>query len=174
MPEGFRRFILRGNVVDLAVGVILGAAFVAVVNSLVKDLITPIFGIVGGLPNFAAWTVTVNGSRFNVGSFVNAVLGFLITGAALYWLVIAPVNRLMALRKVEEDPDAETRRCPECRSRIPVPARRCPFCTTAFDASGRPIPDDLPPPGRPDAAALPLNGAVPDRSVRRPGSPPPG
>jgi large conductance mechanosensitive channel len=130
MLEGFKKFVLRGNVIDLAVGVIIGAAFTAIVNSLVEDIITPIFGIFGGLPDFSAWTISINNSRFGIGTFINAVLSFLITAAALYWLIILPVNRLMDLRKVEEDPDDKTMRCPECRSKIPETARRCPFCTT--------------------------------------------
>jgi large conductance mechanosensitive channel len=130
--EGFRKFILRGNVIDLAVGVIIGAAFTTIVRSLVEDIITPIFGIFGGLPDFSAWTFEINGSQFGIGNFINAVLAFLITAAVLYWFVITPVNRLMDLRKVEEDPDEKTVRCPECRSKIPESARRCPFCTTVL------------------------------------------
>ena len=132
MLEGFKKFILRGNVIDLAVGVIIGAAFTAIVNSLVKDLITPIFGIFGGLPDFSTWTFEINGSQFGIGNFINAVLSFLITAAVLYWFIIVPVNRLMDLRKVEEDPDTKTVTCPECRSKIPETARRCPFCTTVL------------------------------------------
>jgi large conductance mechanosensitive channel len=144
MLEGFRKFALRGSVIDLAVGVIIGAAFTAVVNSLVRDIITPIFGVFGGLPDFAAWTFTVNGSQFNVGSFINAVLSFLIMAAVLYWVIITPVNRLMDLRKVEEAPETKTRECPECLSKIPTLARRCPFCTARFDSAGVPLPEGLP------------------------------
>jgi large conductance mechanosensitive channel len=142
--DGFKKFVLRGNVIDLAVGVIIGAAFTAIVNSLVRDIITPIFGVFGGLPDFSAWTFTINGSQFNLGSFVNAVLSFLITAAVLYWLVISPLNRLMDLRKVEESPETTTRECPECLSKIPARARRCPFCTARFDEAGVPLPDGLP------------------------------
>ena len=141
MLEGFRKFILRGNVMDLAVGVIIGAAFTAIVNSLVKDIITPVFGVFGGLPDFSAWVVTINGSQFGLGNFINAVLSFLITAGVLYWFVITPVNRLMDLRKVEEDPDAKTVKCPECRSKIPETARRCPFCTTVLVADGKAAPE---------------------------------
>jgi large conductance mechanosensitive channel len=135
--DGFKKFVLRGNVIDLAVGIIIGAAFTAVVNSLVRDIITPIFGVFGGLPDFSAWSFTVNGSQFNIGSFINAVLSFLIMAGVLYWLVITPINRLMDLRKVEEAPETKTRECPECLSKIPTKARRCPFCTSIL-ASGEP------------------------------------
>jgi large conductance mechanosensitive channel len=133
MLEGFRKFALRGSVIDLAVGVIIGAAFTAVVNSLVRDIITPVFGVFGGLPDFSAWTFTINGSQFNIGSFINAVLSFLIMAAVLYWVIITPINRLMDLRKVEEAPETKTRECPECLSKIPTRARRCPFCTSVLD-----------------------------------------
>jgi large conductance mechanosensitive channel len=129
---GFKKFVLRGNVVDLAVGIIIGAAFTAVVNSLVRDIITPVFGVFGGLPDFSAWSFTVNGSQFNIGSFINAVLSFLIMAAVLYWIIITPLNRLMDLRKVEEASETTTRECPECLSKIPARARRCPFCTSVL------------------------------------------
>jgi large conductance mechanosensitive channel len=139
--DGFKKFVLRGNVLDLAVGVIIGAAFTAIVNSLVKDLITPIFGVFGGLPDFSTWTVEVNGSQFGIGNFINAVISFLLTAVVLYLFIIVPANRLMDRRKVEEDPDDRTRKCPACRSSIPETATRCPFCTTAFDAQGDPVPE---------------------------------
>jgi large conductance mechanosensitive channel len=141
MLEGFKRFILRGNVLDLAVGVIIGAAFTATVTSLVKDIITPIFGVFGGLPDFSAWTVEVNGSQFGIGNFINAVIAFLLTAVVLYLFVIVPANRLMDLRKVEEDPDSKTMKCPECRSSIPQTARRCPFCTTILVADEKTAPE---------------------------------
>jgi large conductance mechanosensitive channel len=137
--EGFRKFVLRGNAIDLAVGVIIGAAFTAVVNSLVKDLITPVFGVFGGLPDFSAWAFVVNGSRFGIGSFVNALVSLVLIGAVLYFAIVLPMNRLMDRRKVEEDPDDVTVRCPACRSKIPETARRCPFCTTVL------VHDDLAP-----------------------------
>jgi large conductance mechanosensitive channel len=141
MLEGFKKFVLRGNVLDLAVGVIIGAAFTAIVNSLVKDIITPIFGIFGGLPDFSTWTVEINGSQFGIGNFINAVISFLLTALVLYFFVIVPANRLMDLRKVEEDPDTKTVKCPECRSKIPETARRCPFCTAVLVASEKTSPD---------------------------------
>jgi large conductance mechanosensitive channel len=127
--EGFKKFILRGSVLDLAVAVIIGAAFTAIVNSLVKDIITPIFGIFGGLPDFSAWTFTINGSQFNIGSFINALVSFLIMAVVLYWFIIAPANRLMDVAKIERAQEVKTRECPECLSKIPEAARRCAFCT---------------------------------------------
>ena len=158
MLDGFKKFILRGNVLDLAVGVIVGAAFTAIVNSLVKDIITPIFGIFGGLPDFSTWTVEINGSQFGIGNFINAVISFLLTAVVLYFFIIVPANRLMDLRKVEEDADDKTMKCPECRSKIPETARRCPFCTAVLVADGRTAPE---------AAAVGTMAAA------RPGAPPP-
>ena len=124
--NGFRKFVLRGNVIDLAVAVVVGAAFLAVVNALVKDLITPLLGAFGGLPDFSAWFFTVNGSKFLIGDFINAVLAFLILAAVLYFLVILPVNK--AIDRFSPTTVA-TRECPWCLSKIPVKARRCSFCT---------------------------------------------
>src|SRR5690349_2740505 len=94
--SGFKKFLLRGNVVDLAVAVVIGAAFGALVNALVKDLITPIISAFGGLPDFSGWAFTVNGSKFLVGDFINALLSFLMMAAVIYFLVVLPVERLMA------------------------------------------------------------------------------
>jgi large conductance mechanosensitive channel len=128
---GFQKFLLRGNVVDLAVAVIIGAAFGEVVSALVKDLITPIIGAFGGLPDFSAWIFTVNGSKFLIGDFVNALLSFLVIALVVYYLIVVPVQRLMDRYKPEELPQAPetTRECPECLSKIPKAARRCSFCT---------------------------------------------
>jgi large conductance mechanosensitive channel len=134
--DGFKTFILRGNVVDLAIGVVIGAAFTGVVNALVKSLITPLIGVFGGVPDFSALAFAINGSRFAIGEFINALLSFLIIAAVLYWLVVLPVNRLMSLRRTEEPAGPKTRECPECLSKIPIAARRCAFCTTAFAADG--------------------------------------
>jgi large conductance mechanosensitive channel len=118
--KDFRDFLLRGNLVDMAVGIVIGVAFTAVVTALVGDLITPLIAAIGGKPNFSALAFTVNGSHFLYGAFINALLTF---------LVIKPVNALMAHRRTEPDVESPTQKCPECLSEIPVGARRCAFCT---------------------------------------------
>jgi large conductance mechanosensitive channel len=135
--KGFRDFILRGNVVDLAVAVVIGAAFTAVVNAFVTSLLTPLIAAIGGQPDFAALAFTLNGSRFAYGDFINAVVSFLIVAAVVYFLVVLPVNRLMALRKSTEPEGPRTRECPECLSKVPRAARRCAFCTTELTAAER-------------------------------------
>jgi large conductance mechanosensitive channel len=131
--NGFKRFLMRGNVVDLAVAVVIGAAFGAVVTAFVKDLITPLIAAVAGKPDFSALGITVNGSRFPVGDFLNALVSFLMVAAAIYFFVVAPMNALAELRKRGEAPaDPTTKRCPECLSEIPIAARRCAHCTSAL------------------------------------------
>lgn len=127
--KGFKAFILRGNVVDLAVGVIIGAAFGTVVAALVKDLITPVIAAMVGKPNFGGLRFTLNSSRFLYGDFINAVIAFVLVAAAVYFFVVLPVNKLMARRKTEPDVESTTKECPECLSAIPHGARRCAFCT---------------------------------------------
>jgi large conductance mechanosensitive channel len=127
--KGFREFILRGNLVDLAVAVVIGAAFTSVVNAFVADLITPLIAAIGGEPDFSALSFTINGSEFNYGNFLNALLSFLIVAAVVYFLVLRPVNALLERTRVDTPVAAETRACPECLSDIPVAARRCAFCT---------------------------------------------
>jgi large conductance mechanosensitive channel len=131
----FREFILRGNLVDLAVAVVVGTAFTAVVTSLVEDLITPLIAAAGGEPDFAALTFTINGSEFRYGDFLNALLTFLIVAAVLFFLVIKPVNALLARVRTEPPVDEQTRKCPECLSEIPERARRCAFCTAEVAAA---------------------------------------
>lgn len=135
MLKEFRQFILRGNLVDLAVAVVIGAAFTAVVNALVKDLVTPIIAAVGGKPDFANLAFTINDSRFAYGDFLNALITFLLVAAVVFFLVIKPVNALLERFKPEPKLDQETRECPECLSDIPVGARRCAFCTTEVAAA---------------------------------------
>jgi large conductance mechanosensitive channel len=133
MLKGFRQFVLRGNVLDLAVAVVIGAAFGAVVTALVKDLITPLLAAIVGKPDFSALMFTVNGSRFPIGDFINAVVAFVLIAAAIYFLVVVPVNALMArIRRGETPPDPTTKRCPECLSEVPIAARRCAFCTSTI------------------------------------------
>lgn len=133
MLSGFRQFILRGNVLDLAVAVVLGAAFSAVVTALVEDLLTPLIAAIIGQPDFSAITFTVNGSVFRIGEFVNALLSFVLIAAAVYFFVVVPVNSLMArMRRGAAPPDATTKTCSECLSTVPIAARRCAFCTTTL------------------------------------------
>ncbi|MBZ5559869.1 MAG: large conductance mechanosensitive channel protein MscL [Acidobacteriia bacterium] len=133
MLKGFRQFLLRGNVIDLAVAVVIGAAFGAVVTALVKDLLTPLIAAVVGQPDFSAIAFEVNGSKFLIGDFINAVMSFVLIGAAVYFFVVVPVNALMArLKRGDAPPDPTTKKCPECLSEVPVKARRCAFCTSAF------------------------------------------
>src|SRR5437764_8124528 len=122
----FKKFLLRGNVVDLAVAVVIGAAFGAVVKALVADLLTPIIALIFGEPNFGALTFTINGSHFRYGDFINNLITFVSIAAAVFFFVVTPINHLMA-RRATEDP--ETKQCPECTSAIPWAARRCPECT---------------------------------------------
>ena len=134
--KGFKQFILRGNVLDLAVAVVMGAAFGAVVTALVKDLITPIIAALVGKPDFSNILFEVNGSKFLIGDFINAVVSFLLIRAAVYFFVVLPVNTLMArVRRGETPPDPTTKKCPECLSEVPIAARRCAFCTSTFDAA---------------------------------------
>jgi large conductance mechanosensitive channel len=128
--KDFRAFILRGNLVDLAVAVVIGTAFTAVVAALVKDIVTPLIAAIGGKPDFSSLAFTINGSRFAYGDFINALISFLIVAAVVFFFVIKPVNALLARRRTEPPVDEEIRSCPECLSEIPVAARRCAFCTT--------------------------------------------
>jgi large conductance mechanosensitive channel len=126
----FKKFLLRGNVVDLAVAVVVGTAFAAVVKALVADLLTPIIALIFGKPNFGALSFTINNSHFLYGDFVNNVFTFVTVAAAVFFLVVTPVNALVA-RRAQADPD--TKECPECTSAIPVKARRCPLCTSMLE-----------------------------------------
>ena len=129
--RGFKQFLLRGNVVDLAVAVIIGGAFGAVVTALVKDLLTPFIAAIAGTPDFSAVVFTINHSRFMIGDFLNALMSFLLIAAALYFVVVAPMNALATRRRRGEAPtDPTTKQCPECLSEVPIAARRCAFCTS--------------------------------------------
>lgn len=133
MLKGFKEFVLRGNVLDLAVAVVIGAAFGAVVTALVKDLITPLIGAIVGKPDFSGLVVRVNGAEFLVGDFLNAVIAFLLIAAAVYFFIVAPVNALVERQRRGAPPvDPTTKKCPECLSEVPIAARRCAFCASAI------------------------------------------
>lgn len=128
MLEGFKKFVLRGNVVDLAVGVVVGAAFTNIVNSFVKDILTPIMAIPGGKPDFSGLSVKIGNGSFMIGNFLNAVISFLIVAGVIYFFVVTPLNRLQAMVKTKEE--KVSRSCPFCRKDIDKKATRCPFCTS--------------------------------------------
>jgi large conductance mechanosensitive channel len=133
MLKGFRQFVMRGNVVDLAVAVVIGTAFTAVVTALVEKLLTPLIAAFVGQPDFSAIVVNVNGTPILIGEFLNAVLSFLLIAAAIYFFVVAPMNAWVARqRRGEPTPDPTTKKCGECLSEVPIAARRCAFCTSAL------------------------------------------
>lgn len=131
MLKEFKQFITRGNTVDLAVAVVIGTAFGAIVTSLVKDIITPLIAAIGGQPDFSGLTFTINGSKFLYGDFINAVISFLIIAAVVFFLIIQPINKMTTFanrNKAKEE--AKEQECPECLSSIPKAATRCAFCTS--------------------------------------------
>jgi large conductance mechanosensitive channel len=127
MLDGFKKFILRGNVVDLAVGVVIGAAFGAMVTAFTKDLLTPFISALVGKPDFSAVAFTIHGTKFPVGEFINAVVSFFLIATAVYFFVVLPLNALLA--RIEKPAAPTTKKCPECLSDIPIDARRCSHCT---------------------------------------------
>jgi large conductance mechanosensitive channel len=129
MLSGFKQFILRGNVIDMAVGVVIGAAFASVVAAFTKDLLTPFIAALVGKPDFSYVGFTINGTAFPVGDFINAAISFLLVAAAVYFFVVVPVNALVSrMRKAPAPADPTTRKCPECLSEIPIDAKRCAHC----------------------------------------------
>ena len=131
MLKGFKQFLLRGNVVDLAVAVVIGGAFGKVVTALVNDLLMQIIAAVAGKPDFAAIKFSINGGNFPIGDFLNQVVAFVSVAAAIYFFVVVPVNAVTArARRGQAPPDPTTKQCPECLSTIPIQARRCAFCTS--------------------------------------------
>ena len=128
MLNDFKKFILRGNVVDMAVGVVIGAAFASVVSALTKDLLTPLIAAVVGKPDFSAISVTVNGSVFALGDFINAAVAFFLAASAVFFFVVMPVNSLLARVRNSAPPEPKTKTCLECLSEIPVKATRCAHC----------------------------------------------
>ena len=136
MIKGFRDFILRGNVVDLAVAVVIGAAFGAVITAFVADIITPLIAAIFGQPDFSALTFTINGSKFLYGAFINAVISFLLIAAAIYFVVVVPMNKLAERRARGQGPaEPDAKQCPECLSEIPIAARKCAFCASSSRTS---------------------------------------
>ncbi len=135
--KGFKQFLLRGNVVDLAVAVVMGATFGAVVTALVKDLLTPFIAAIVGKPDFSAIAFTLNNSVFAIGDLMNAIISFLLIAAAVYFFVVLPVNALIARSRKEPPPDPTTRKCPECLSEIPIDARRCAHCTSVLSGAAK-------------------------------------
>ena len=129
MLSGFKQFILRGNVIDMSVGVVIGAAFGAVVTAFTKDLLTPFIAAIVGKPDFSAMNFTINGTAFPFGDFINAIVSFLLVAAAVYFFVVTPINALVArMRKAPAPADPTTKKCPECLSEIPIDAKRCAHC----------------------------------------------
>ncbi len=127
--SGFRKFLLRGNVVDLAIAVVIGAAFGTVITAFVKDLLTPLIGAFGGTPDFNGLYFTINNSRFLIGDFINTVISFIIIALVVYFFVVKPVNSLMERYKPDEPAPTPTRECPYCLSKVPQKASRCAYCT---------------------------------------------
>ena len=133
-PTEFKAFLLRGNLVDTAVGIVIGLAFAAVISSLVADLVTPLIAAIFGKPDFASLSFTINSSVFHYGAFINALISFVLVAIVLFFLVIKPVNALVARARREPPADPTTRNCPECLSEIPIAASRCAFCTVEVGA----------------------------------------
>lgn len=129
--QGFKQFIFKGNAVDLAVGIIIGASFTAVVNALVKDIITPFIAAIGGQPDFSKISFTIHNSKFLIGDFVNVLIAFFINAAVIYFFIVTPMNRFMeSMQKEKKTLSSTTKKCTECLSEIPLTARRCAFCTS--------------------------------------------
>ena len=126
----FKQFLLRGNVIDLAVAFVIGAAFAALVEAAVADLLTPLVAAIFGTPDFGALTFTINGSVFKYGHFLNVLISFVTIAFVVFFFVVKPINRLMEMSRRRESPDPSTRKCPECVSEIPIDAHRCAFCTS--------------------------------------------
>jgi len=134
MFKGFRQFMMRGNVIDLAVAVVIGAAFGAVVTSFVTNILTPLIAAIAGKPDFSAFNATINGAVISYGVFLNALIAFLLVAAAIYFFMIAPVNAWKARAARNAVPtDPTSKKCPECLSEIPIAARRCAFCTSVMN-----------------------------------------
>lgn len=132
MAGSFKQFLLRGNVVDMAVGVVVGAAFATVVGAFTKDLLTPFIAAIFQRPDFSQFSFTINNSKFLYGDFVNSLIAFLIVVTVVYYFVVAPMTALVARSRQEPPADPTTKKCPECQSEVPIGAKRCAFCTSAL------------------------------------------
>lgn len=130
--KGFKEFIMKGNVVDMAVGVVIGVAFGNVVTAMVKDLVTPLIGALGGTPDFSGIIFTINNSKFMVGDFINALISFLTVASVIYFFIVIPMNKLTEKMKSGKTEDPTEKACPECLSLIPIKAKRCKFCTAVL------------------------------------------
>lgn len=130
MVKGFKAFLLRGNVIDLAIAVVVGVAFTAVVTAFVKDLITPLIAALFGKPDFSGLTFTINNSKFLYGDFINVLVAFLVIAAVIYFLVVTPYAQFKARFEPAPKPEPVMKDCPRCASTIPASATRCPFCTS--------------------------------------------
>ncbi len=128
MLKEFKTFLLRGNVVDLAVGVVIGAAFGTIVSALVSDLLTPLIAAIAKVPDFSGLVFTINGSKFMIGHFINALISFILVAVAIFFFVVKPMNMLIARSRKEPPADPTTKKCKECLSEIPVEAKRCAHC----------------------------------------------
>ena len=137
MFDDFKRFMLRGNVVDIGVGVVIGVSFKSVVDALVQNLMTPLIAAIGGQADFSALSFTINNSQFLYGELINAVIAFLITGVVVFYLIVRPINALMSRYRQEETPDPTTHKCPFCVSEIPLRATRCAFCTSTVEVAAQ-------------------------------------
>ena len=132
--NGFKEFLLRGNVIDMAVGIVVGAAFGTVVSAFVKDLMTPFIAAVVHAPDFSKIAFTLNNSKFMIGDFINSLVSFILIGVAVYFFIVLPMNSLMArMHRGEVPPDPTVKKCPECLSDVPIAARRCAFCTSPLE-----------------------------------------
>jgi large conductance mechanosensitive channel len=137
LVKEFKQFLMRGNVVDLAIAVVIGIAFGAVISAFIADLITPLIAAIGGQPDFSDLTVTLHNSVFRYGHFINALITFVILAAVVFFFVVKPINALIARSRKEPPADPTTRKCPECLSEIPIEARRCAYCTSEVTPAGK-------------------------------------
>jgi len=129
MLKDFKQFLLRGNVVDMAVGVVIGAAFGKIVTALVSDLLTPLIGAIATIPDFSGLTLTLNGSVFTYGHFINEIIAFILVAGAVFFFVIKPMNGLTNRTKKSQPAEPTTKKCSECLSEIPLAAKRCAHCS---------------------------------------------